>query len=288
MEIQGFYGNGDHDGLGDLALERRRADTSIEGVEYKRERCSVGSWERITISSERGAESIGRPMGIYDTLTLTRMDRVDTDESYDAREEIARELCYLFEREGISPDRLLIVGLGNRELTPDAIGTMSASGIEPTLHISKGDPVMFEALDCSEIAVVTPGVSSVTGMEAAEVVAGICRELKPNAVIAIDALASRSPERLGTTIQVASTGVIPGSGLGNCRSPINRETLGVPVISIGVPTVINSSFFAEGEPNTRSRRERSMFVAPKEIDGIVKGASEIIAGGINQAFGILY
>lgn len=281
------YGSNDLLPSGDLALERRRADVTLDGVEYKKERCPVGIWERIRISSAEGEKSIGRPMGIYDTLTLTRMDLIDTDESYDAREEIARELCYLFERESVSPGRILVVGLGNGSLTPDAIGTLAASRVVPTLQISRSDPAAFRALDCSEIAVISPGVRASTGMEAAEVISGVCSSLHPDVVIAVDALASRSQERLGTTIQVASTGIIPGSGLGNCAEAINKETLGIPVFSIGVPTIINSTFFTESIPRGMGRRERGMFVAPKEIDGIVKNAAEVIAGGINQAFGVI-
>ena len=272
----------------DLALERRRIDCDVDGIDYKRERTACGIWERITVRTEEGAKSIGRPKGIYDTLTLDRMDTLSPMEIDDAREEIARELCEIFERENIRPGRILVLGLGNGELTPDAIGPKTAKGVYPTLHISREDKEMFFGLECSEIAVLTPGVEGACGMEAAEVASGICRTIRPDVVIAVDALASRSPERLGTTVQISTTGIFPGAGVGKHKRAIDRETLGAPVIAIGVPTVISSDLFITGVPDTKRRSAHSMLVSPKDIDGIVRGAAEIISGGINQAFGISY
>lgn len=272
----------------DLALERRRVNTDVDGIEYKRERSLMGVWERITVRTEEGERSIGRPKGIYDTLTLDRMDKLTPVEIDDAAEEVAKELCNIFERENIRPGRILVLGLGNRELTPDAVGPRAAAGIYPTLHISREDNELFEGFECSEIAVLAPGVSSSSGMDASEVTEGVCRMIRPDVIIAIDALASRSPERLGTTVQISSTGIHPGSGVGRHKKAINLDTLGTPVIAIGVPTVISSDLFLTGVPNTEKRRGHTMLVSPKDIDGIVKGAAEIISGGINQAFGISY
>ena len=288
MEKESKIGSGQSVYMSDLALERRSVNTSIDGVDYKRERSVGGVWERITIRSEEGASSIGRPMGIYDTLTLSRMDTLDPDELDDAKEEIARELCSICEREEIHPDRILVVGLGNENLTPDAIGPRTALKISPTLHLSRGDRGMFNAFECSEIAVIAPGVKSASGIDASDVIDGVCMKIHPDAVIAIDALASRSQERLGTTVQISSVGIIPGSGLGLNTKAINKETLGIPVISIGVPTVINSVFLKDKDSEESEKEMKGMFVSPREIDGIVKNASELIAGGINQAFGIIY
>ena len=267
----------------DLALERRRADTTVTGVDYKQDRSAIGHWERIRITTDEGAKSIGRPIGIYDTLTLPRMDQLDYDGIDDAKNEIAAELCRIFDANHIYPERILVVGLGNCSLTPDAVGALSAQSVEPTMHIKAMDEGAFEALDCSEIAVVRPGVTAESGIDASEIVIGVCGRIRPDAIIAVDAIASRSPERLGTTIQLSDTGILPGGGLGTPRKAINEHTVGVPVISIGVPTVIDSRLLSSEEAKDSSR----MFVAPKEIDGIVKKAAEIIGGGINQAFGIL-
>ena len=277
----------------DLACERRRADTSISGVDYKRERAPYGEWERLTVSSTEGAKSIGRPVGIYDTLITERMDLMDMEAIDDAAEEVARELCYLCDVGDILPARILVVGLGNPELTPDSIGPATAKEVRATMHIREFDEEFFEDLECSEIAVLTPGVASASGMDAETVVRGVCEAMKPDVVLAIDALASRSPTRLGTTVQMSNTGIFPGSGIGNGRRAISRETVGVPVLSIGVPTVIDSRMFwydarGDGKLNTSALAREAMFVSPKEINEIVKASARIIAGGINQAFGLYY
>ena len=266
----------------DLACERRRVNTTVAGIDYKREIGLGGIWERIKISSEEGARSIGRPIGIYDTLELERMDRLDDEEIEDAADEVARELCYLFDVAEVIPDKLLIVGLGNPTLTPDAVGAESAKRVKPTMHIKEMDEHAFRTLECSEIAVTTPGVAATSGMDAYITIRGICDTIDPDAVIIVDALAARSPERLGKTIQICNTGILPGGGLGNARIELNQKSLGAPTIAIGVPTVINSRAFKDGE----SSLVDGMFVSPKEIGQIVSAAGKIIGGGINQAFGV--
>lgn len=279
----------DNDAFGytDLALERRRADTSIEGVDYKKEIGIFGVWERISISSPMGAKSIGKPMGRYDTLILSRMDLLDEESLEDARDEISRELCYLADLEEIIPERILVVGLGNSALAPDSIGARCAKEVRPTMHIQREDPGFFRALECSEIAVCCPGVSAQTGIDSFVTVKGLCTELKPDMVIAIDALMARNEERLGTTVQLSTTGILPGSGMGNRRGEISKETLGVPVISIGVPTVIDSRRFCSDEERRAKAHLPSMLVSPKDIIEICDGAARVIGGGINQAFGMM-
>ena len=265
----------------DLALERHRVDMEIPGVEFSRESRPLGCWERIKISTKRAAESIGRPLGLYHTLNLPRFDRLSSDRLDDAKNEISNELCRIFDESDIFPGRILVVGLGNRELTPDAIGTVSAKVVKPTMHIKEHDRSTFNRLDCAEIAVITPGVGTDCGLDAAVSVKGICDLIRPDAVIAIDALAARSAERLGSTIQICNSGISPGSGIGNPRLAIGIETVGVPVVAIGVPTVIDSRVLS----GTETLYE-PMFVSPKEIGEIVDCAAEIIGGGINRAFGI--
>ena len=274
----------------DLAVERKRADTDISGVEYTRENALMGVWERIKITTKDGADSIGRPIGIYDTLNTGRMDLLDSEDIKDASDEIARELCYLFDASDVFPGRILVAGLGNPRLTPDSLGCESAKCIKPTMHISRHDRRLFENLDCAEIAVFCPGVAATSGMDAATGIRGICEVIGPDAVIVIDSLASRSAERLGSTVQICNTGVSPGSGIGNPMQSISEDTVGVPVIAIGVPTVIDSRMFAYhpfGNQQPHSGELcTSMFVSPKEINEIVSAAAKIIGDGINQAFGI--
>ena len=269
----------------DLACERRKADVDIPGVEYQKEKCAAGNWERIKITSKIGADSIGRPMGIYDTLELVRMDVMSSAHVAEAQNEIAKELCSILDEEDIFPQRILVAGLGNPALTPDAVGYEAAKAVKPTMHIKEFDRKLFESLRCAEIAVCTPGVAATSGMDAAVAIRGLCKALGPDAVIVIDALASRAVERLGSTVQICNTGISPGSGLGNPRLPISEKTVGTPVIAIGVPTIIDSRIFCHGE-GTDTDGISNMFVSPKEINDIVACAANIIGGGINQAFGI--
>lgn len=271
----------------DLALERRRVDTDIPGVDYRKERSGVGVWERIKITSEEGARSIGRPIGSYDTLTLPRMCDLDCDEIDDAKNEIAKGLCRICDAGRIMPERILVVGLGNPELTPDSVGVLSARRVNATMHVRREDEHLFYSLECSEIAVITPGVTSKSGIEAAHIVRYICDRIRPDAIFVIDALAAGAPSRLGCTIQICNTGIHPGSGVGNGRLEISQRILGVPVIAIGVPTVINSQLFIveNGEARAPARSE-GMFLCPHHIGDIVENASKIVGGGINQAFGL--
>ncbi len=267
----------------DLALERRKASTYVEGVDYKRDVCIGGVWERLKVTSEAGEKNVGRPKGLYDTLTIPRMDTIMPDDIEDAKDEIARELCRMCDLCDISPERILVVGLGNRELTPDAIGPASASEVEATMHLSKEDEELFESLGCSEICVFCPDVTSNSGISSAEIVKSVADAVEPTVVFAIDSLASRSGDRLGNTIQISNTGIIPGTGVGHSGTRIDEELLGVPVIAIGIPTVISTSALS-GETDGKG----GCFVSPRGINKIVKNGAKIIGGGINQAFGVCY
>lgn len=271
----------------DLAAERRRADAAISGVEFRRDKTDGGVWERLVISSEEGARSIGRPMGIYDTLNLSPMCEMDCDEVEDAKNEVAKELCRILDARGICPERILVVGLGNRSLTPDAVGPLAADEVRATMHVKEEDSHLFYSLECSEIAVLKPGVTAESGLHAADVVRDVCARLCPDVVFAIDALAAGSPERLGKTVQICDTGIHPGAGVGRLRGEISGRTLGVPVIGIGVPTVINSELFVveNGEARAPTRSE-GLFLCPHMVGEVVRVAAKIIGGGINQAFGI--
>lgn len=269
----------------DLAMERQRASTYVEGVEYRRDVCLGGVWERLKITSEAGEKSIGRPMGLYDTLTIKRLDTIMPDDVEDAKEEIARELYRICDLCDISAQRILVVGLGNRDLTPDAIGPMSASEVEATMHLREDDPELFETIGCSEICVTCPDVTSNSGLDSAEVVKSISDAVSPTVVFAIDSLASRSEERLGNTVQISNTGIIPGTGVGHRGLRIDKELLGVPVISIGIPTVVSRANLCKAESD---KIYKDCFLAPRGINKIVKNGAKIIGGGINRAFGISY
>ena len=270
----------------DLACERRRADASDPGVKYSKERARCGLWERIEIKTEKAAKSIERPCGFYDTLLLPRMDLLDTSSITEAKHEIAEELQFMCKKIKVIPKKVLVIGLGNAALTPDSLGCSAASLVKPTLHIKRIDPRTFAELECAEIAVIKPGVSSESGLDPFELVYGLCKRLCPDIVLAVDALAARAPERLGCTVQITSSGIIPGGGLGSPRSALDEKSLGVPVIAIGVPTVIDADLFIKKDI-MRSNERSAMFVSPKEINEIIDVAAQIIAGGINFAFGLL-
>lgn len=266
----------------DLAIERRRADTDIFGVKYEKRICLPGTWEHVRITSESGAKSINRPMGCYDTLKVGRLDTLDEDSLFDVQEELARRLIEIFGDVAVIPARILVVGLGNISLTPDSIGPKTAAKIKPTMHIREYDEELFDSLECSELAVLCPTVPATCGMDTGTTVKAICEAIMPDAVIAIDSLATSSRERLGTTFQISDSGIFPG-GLGNLKTPITRSGVGVPVIGIGVPTVMDSRLFSSHE---KVAYEEPMFVSPREIDEITDNAAFVIAGAINQAFGL--
>lgn len=277
----------------DLASERRRVDTDICGVNFCRRSVGRLSWEYITVSSKEGAESIGRPMGHYDTLTTPPMSTMDRETLAAASAEVADELCGLSEGIlGTFPERVLIVGLGNASLSPDAVGPLTAADVHATLHIKEWNENLFRSFDCAEVAVAAPGVAAQSGMDAAEAVAGIAERIEPDMIVAIDALAARSTDRLGRTVQLSDTGIFPGSGVGNHRLPLTEEALGIPVIAIGVPTVTDSRVFFEEEARRRGidvpedRSAFGMFVSPKEIDDITKTAATILSDALNRAFGL--
>ncbi len=268
----------------DLACERRRADLGTKGIIYRRENAGRFIWERIEITSREGELEIGRPKGNYDTLSVDGMDLFDEGDVDDAANEIAKELCAIVERTVTAPSRILVVGLGNAELTPDSIGPRTAGAVNATMHLAEHDQRLFKALECLEIAIVTPGVMAKSGLEATDAVSSICDRIEPDVVIAIDSIASRSPERLGRSIQISNTGIFPGSGIGNKRRPLSEKTLGVPVIAIGVPTVISARAFRSDEAD-KNDGYGELFVSPRDIDTIASVSARIISQGINQAFG---
>ena len=261
----------------DLMSERKRADAS-EGVEFKRYPSASGVWERVRITSAKGAASIGRPIGNYSTLHTDPMSFVDKYSKDEIEEEIANELWDLCDMNNIIPKRVLVIGLGNRRLTPDSLGPTAAELVFPTKHIKDESEDIFGRLSCSEIAVSVPDVKSASGLDTLDTIKGISDKIKPTLIIAIDALCARDEERLGKTVQIADTGIFSGSGVGTRNQDISKESLGVPVISIGIPTVI--------DVGAVSKRGGRMLVTPSDINTVISTGAGVISGGINKAFGI--
>ncbi len=231
----------------DLALEARERfeedDVEIPGVkihEEYREKTDIRV-TKVVIETEKGSKVMGKPRGIY--LTLEAPNMSVPDEGY--HREISRELAAQIEKlmGNTEEERsVLVVGLGNREVTPDALGPDVVGNLLITRHIiNEYGKVAMEKDKVNKISAIVPGVMAQTGMETLEILQGIVEQTKPDLMIVVDALAARSTKRLNRTIQISDAGINPGSGVGNHRQALTRETLGIPVIAIGVPTVVDAA-----------------------------------------------
>ena len=275
----------------DLALESRErleADKNeMRGVtceEQYDEKRNV-TITKVKIETENGAKSIGKPIGTYLTMEAPDMMLPDEGSHREISEVLSEQLRALIPEQ---TESVLVVGLGNREVTPDALGPEVIGNLYITRHLLKEyGQYAFPEKKVAAISGIVPGVMAQTGMETLEIVKGIIHETKPQLVVAIDALAARSVKRLGRTIQLADTGINPGSGVGNHRKGLNEETLGVPVIAIGVPTVVDAATIVYDVCQDADKIPNGivgMFVTPKNIDETVKNLSYTISEALNMTF----
>lgn len=268
----------------DLALERceflgKKETDGIEIEEFEAKKAKVS---RITVTNENGEKLVGKPKGLYVTVEVAPFAKHAQfiDDSLDA---LVTEIRRFIPEKG----SVLVAGLGNMKITPDALGPKCASMIFSTRHIT-GEILKETGLSgLRTVSSFSTGVTGDTGAQAGEVLQGLIGTLKPDAVITIDALAARSVSRLGNTVQMCSTGIVPGSGVGNARQEISSKTLGVPVIAIGVPTVVDAATlitdysgksdvsFIDGTQN--------MMVTPREVDLMIERAAKLTALAINCA-----
>lgn len=299
----------------DLAIEAHEmlsagssGDFSVSGVNVEEDN-SEGYIKvtRVRVDSEEGARELGKPMGSYITIEMPAR--------FYGQQEIYEQMCQRCAKELAAitgqklsgeDDTVLVVGLGNREITADSLGPKVIGSLMITRHLKKYMP---EEIDegIRPVCAIAPGVLGTTGMETEEIVRGLTEKVSPKLVIAIDALCSGRVERINTTIQITDTGITPGAGVGNKRKTINSETLGVPVIAIGVPTVVDAATIATAGlelafANTNNKYEEfsrdgtdrydkiraaiepefgNMIVAPKDVDSITDDISSVIANGIN-------
>jgi len=299
----------------DLALEAReiiqgRTGQEIPGVRVDRETYNNAS-VTIVIIEDKSAEAVmGKPVGTYITIEAPEISGRDPQ----AHHEIGLVVANMLSRLINLPEKsnILVVGLGNWNATPDALGPKVVSQTMVTRHIFNYAPQELQP-GMRSVSAMAPGVLGLTGIETAEVIKGVVEKIRPELIIAIDALAAKNVARIATTIQIANTGVSPGSGVGNQRMGINAETLGVPVIAIGVPTVVHGAVIAQDtieqfleqlksnptlhkmydmmSPNIAQDVVQKvlepfggrLMVTPKEIDDLIQRASKIVAGGITQA-----
>lgn len=275
----------------DLALEARESfeedDVEIRGVaveeSYDEERDIRVT--RVSIETENGAKAMGKPVGTYITLEAPRLSEPDEDYHREVSEKMAE---YLQELMGTEKGKsVLVVGLGNREVTPDALGPETVGNLMITRHVIReyGKAALGRE-KVHQVSGIVPGVMAQTGMETLEIVKGIVEETKPDLVVAIDALAARSSKRLNRTIQISDAGIHPGSGVGNHRNRLTKETLGIPVVALGVPTVVNAAtiiYDATGNSDAITPNLNGMFVTPKDIDETIKRLSYTISEALNLA-----
>ena len=262
-------------GRTDMASEAHRdykKGKALPGVSAKEETLNGFPLYSVEIINEDGAQALRKPVGKYYTLEPERFFERGSDSFAPAAQAVAQLIKNC--SDGLTPSSVLVAALGNPDITPDALGPLTASHLIVTRHLKhSGDPIFYSF---HSIALCRTGVLGTSGIESALHIKTLCALLKPELVIAVDALAGSDPDRLCRTIQVNSAGVAPGSGVGNDREELSLDYLGVPVVGIGVPTVIDSELFGSGS-NTH------MFVTPRNIDSLVRSAARLIGYGIDLA-----
>lgn len=287
----------------DLALEAKetvqKPDEEIRGVRVEEEK--DGEKEiyitRVMIETKNGAKIMGKPMGTYITLEAPNMVTPDEDYHREISEKVAGQIRELLsdEKEELS---VLVVGLGNRDVTADALGPNVADQLHITRHVVREfGKAAYNRNKMHMISAIVPGVMAKTGMETCEIIRGVVEQTKPDVIIAIDALAARSTKRLNRTIQITDTGVQPGSGVGNHRHALTQESLGIPVIGIGIPTVVDAGtivgdaveqveremLFCSDMHSLKMAELQNMYVTTKDIDDVVNRLSYTISEAINIA-----
>jgi len=272
-------------GRTDLAAEQAGwlGEQLPRGIEIKEERWGLVTVQRVRVTDQTAAKILGKPPGSYYTIEGRSLEQ-GVDDAPDRTAAAAKVLKDLLPRQGM----VLVVGLGNREMTPDALGPMVADRVLATRHLEES---LRAASRLRETAVLAPGVLPQTGLEVAEQVGWAVREMKPEAVVVADALAAAEPGRLGRTVQIADSGITPGSGVMGRHLPLDRERLGVPVFSVGIPMVIDAGTFVDEylrqvgveEDVIEGRKSRPMLVAPHDADLVVRRGAGCVALALNMA-----
>ena len=303
----------------DLALERRdiyqkiNKLNEIDGVKSAEDEIDKNiKVSRVYVLNENGEQAIGKPKGTYITIDVKNLKLAGDEEIQKTSEVLSNELKNMLDQHVQKQGELLIVGLGNIYVTPDALGPKVINEIDVTRHIIKYLPQYVEE-GTRSVSAISPGVLGTTGIETVEILKGIVDNVKPKLLVVIDALASRSIDRISSTIQISDTGIVPGAGVGNTREEISQKTLGIPVIAIGIPTVVElATLVSDGidifidrlqekaESNEYLNRlqendkyeevtealnvgEYNMIVTPKEIDDLIENMKDVVARGINFA-----
>lgn len=304
----------------DLASERRdiyqkanNVEGQINGVESEQEEIDENlKVERVKITNEEGEKAIGKPIGTYVTIDIKGLKIAQEEELEKAATVVSKELGKIIDTHIDKKGEILVVGLGNIYVTPDSLGPKVINDIEVTRHIINYLPQYVEE-GTRMVSAISPGVLGTTGIETVEILKGIVDNINPKLLIVIDALASRSIERISSTVQISDTGIVPGAGVGNTRSEISKNSLGIPVVAIGIPTVVETAvlvndsldlFIEKLQDEAKSNdylnrlkeednyeeikealipKEYNLIVTPKEIDELIENMTKIVATGINQS-----
>lgn len=274
----------------DLALEAAEIHKDIKGLTIKEEKKGKSVISRLLIESKEASEKIGKPKGMYVTVTVPPL--TDYFQCNDERiRTLAEEIKRLIPKSGL----VLVVGLGNTEITPDALGPKTVDNVLATRHISGELAKSIGLGGLRPVSVLTPGVLGKTGIEVSEALSGLIKGINPACLIVIDALASRRLSRLGCTVQLSNRGIAPGAGVGNRRPTLDEKTLGVPVVSVGIPTVVDAEtlvydilgdFSKTAEEDFQNKTKsfgKNMIVTPKEVDLLINRAALLIGMAINCA-----
>ena len=292
----------------DLALEAseslRTREGALTGISVQEEKVPEidAVITKVKIETKNAAKRMGKPVGTYITMEVPGLAEDDTGFHDEISKLLAEQIKELLENMGTIKDKsIMIVGLGNRAVTADALGPKVIDHLSVTRHILSVYGKEAYSNEVPSISAMEPGVMAKTGIETSEMVAGVVHKTKPDYLIVIDALAARSTKRLYTTIQISNTGISPGSGVGNHRNAINEETVGIPVLAIGIPTVVDAATivgdaceawwheslkepgpFPE-EVKKYFRELKNMYVTTKEIDEIIECVSYTVSEAINSA-----
>ena len=290
----------------DLAVEtseKRPDGKEISGLFVEKEKRGEDiTITKVRIETQKAAKTMGKPRGTYISIEADQMMEEDNDYHREISEIFSEQLKNFLPRQ-YQKKKILVIGLGNREVTPDALGPKVIDQLFITRHLlEEFGKYMVELEECCSISGIVPGVMAQTGMETVEILQGVVAQTKPDIVIAVDALAARSIKRLNRTIQITDTGIIPGSGVGNYRNAITKEHLGIPVIAVGIPTVVDAATivadFCTGLMENKQELEEmeetvrgmippklnAMYVTSKDIDEAVNRLSYTISEGLNMTF----
>lgn len=303
----------------DMAVERRdlykkanNIEDEIDGVDCEEEELEDIKITRVNINNEQGEKALQKPVGTYITIDAKKINNIPVEKEDKIIEIVSKELKSIVDKHVQKNEEIMIVGLGNLHSTPDSLGSRVVNEVEITRHIKIYLPQYIDENERA-ISAISPGVLGTTGIESAEIIKGIVDKVQPKMIIAIDSLCSKNVSRINKSIQISDTGIVPGGGVGNARDELSEKTLGIPVIAIGVPTVVEMAsitndcldlFIEDLQRKAESNdvlnqlkdednyekikaalipNDYNFIVTPKEIDELIECMKDIISRGINEA-----